>query len=309
MSYKICSFNLRKFGAYADRDFEKIKEIIIGEDVDVVAFQEIYGEGKGVSRLLEDFVRRRFQNWGFCWASPKETIDFSKMGEQIANGSRGEGYAYIWKTQKFRLAESCQLGETRVFEPRIVNSLSNDVYTDCRTFARAPYYIRLFPCRGGFWELRLINIHIYFGDTSLLSVQKRQEEFSKLVQDIYPQISQKRYGDFRPAYTIAMGDYNLNIFRPQNVVQSRAYLNEIYNCHDGRDDYQVITIQDERTTLKGNGEYANNYDHFTFSPELAPFSDKSYYRVDAITKYCNGDFEYYNANISDHLPIVMEIKI
>lgn len=319
MAYRIGSFNMRKFGAYPSRDFNKIADIIRGEELDVVAFQEIFSEGKGLSRLLEGYVRREFYNWGFCWASPKESNDISKMGEQIVSGSRGEGYAYIWNTRKFKLAESGPIEARKLFEPRIINSFSNDVNVDCRTFARAPYYIRLFPCHGGQWELRLVNIHIYYGDTTLPSVQKRQDEFSKLVEEIYPQINQRVYGSHRSAYTIAMGDYNLNIFRPGTNVQSKAYLKEVHNYNDGRKNYQVLTIQDQLTTLRGGssgaaannltGNYANNYDHFTYSPELSPFSDISYYAIDAVNKYCGGDFEYYNSNISDHLPIVMEIKV
>ena len=31
--------------------------------------------------------------------------------------------------------------------------------------------------------------------------------------------------------------------------------------------------------------------------------------VDAIEEYCDGDFAYYQKNISDHLPIVMTVQI
>lgn len=93
MKYRIGSFNMKNFGAYPSRDFKKIAEIIHGEKMDIVAFQEVLSEGKGVQRLLEENVRRRFSSWGFCWASPKDTTDISKLNEIIANDRRGEGYS------------------------------------------------------------------------------------------------------------------------------------------------------------------------------------------------------------------------
>lgn len=312
MRYRIGSFNLKNFGAYPRRDFEKIADIIRKEELDVVAFQEILSEGKGLENLLRYYVEHEFYNWDFCWASPRESSDIAKIGELIVNDSRGEGYAYIWNKQLFKLAEFSELGRRKSFEPRIINSMSNDVYADCSFYARTPYYIRLQPCYGGFFEFRLINLHIYFGSNTLSDVQKRQLEYETLVKDIYPAISQRRYGDFRPAYTIAMGDYNLNIFRPHIPNQSSNYLQEVYNFKD----FQVITVQDQLTTLKtvqqsskAESGYANNYDHFTYSPELLHSIPISCHAIDAVSKYCDGDFEYYRTNISDHLPIIMEIEI
>ena len=240
----------------------------------------------------------------------------------IANDRRGEGYAYVWNTLKFKLAESGRLDSDKQFEPRIINSLSKDVKNvDCRMFARAPYYIRLQPCHGGFNELRLLNIHIYFGKNTIPEIEKRKIEFDTLVQEIYPRINRERYGNFRSAYTIAMGDYNLNIVRPGLSISpeiSQASLNEVYRCTGGRNPYSVITIQEQLTTLRNNSNptsqgilsnYANNYDHFTYSPETSPFKGVSCYAVDAVSKYCCGDFEYYRKNISDHVPIIMEIDL
>lgn len=143
-----------------------------------------------------------------------------------------------------------------------------------------------------------------------------------LVQKIYPQINQEPYGNFRSAYTIAMGDYNLSIFRPYIQNRSKAFLSEVYNYSEGRESYQVITMQEQLTTLckpdkTGDQEqepspasnYANNYDHFTYSPETSPFTGVSCHAIDVVSKYCGGDFEYYQKNISDHIPVVIEIEI
>ena len=307
---------MHNWGRSSARDFEKIADIIVGEGLDVVAFQEILSEGAGVEQWLETCVRFNLYDWGFCWGCPKESSDIEKIQEMIHEDRRGEGYAYIWNRQKFHLTETQQQGEQRIFEPRILNSRSNDVNVDCSTYARTPYYIRLHPCYGGFFDLRLLNIHIYHGKTgNSPDIEKRQSEYQLLVQEIYPQISQKRYGDFRPAYTIAMGDYNLNIFRPDRVTQG-GDLQEVIEVPEYG---TVITAQDQLSTLKKAKDDslcrealsrdigANNYDHFSY--EKTMFSDVSCSVIEAVHKYCNDDLDYYRKNISDHLPVVIEIEL
>lgn len=143
---------------------------------------------------------------------------------------RGEGYAYIWDKRKLKksAAQSILADETEMFEPRILNSLSNDVNADCSIFARTPYYLRLEPRYGGFFELRFLNIHIYYGSAS--DVQKRQAEYDLLMREIYPRISQRRYGNFRPAFTIAMGDYMPMPQSRKNGNWSEASLNNSMVC-------------------------------------------------------------------------------
>lgn len=323
MRYKIGSFNMKRWGKSSGRDFEKISDIIYGENLDVVAFQEIWSEGSGVQRWLETCVRYNLYDWGFCWAAPKESGDEEKLQEMLQEGKRGEGYAYIWNNKKFKLAETQKQGVKHVFEPRIVNSLSNDVRVDCSIYARTPYYIRLHPRYGGFFDLRLLNIHIFHGKTGNISdIEKRKIEHLLLVRELYPQIGQQRYGDFRPAYTIAMGDYNLNIFRPDRITQEKkGDLQEVIAVPEYG---TVITAQHQLSTLKSQEDTgqdeknltrdglsqsigANNYDHFSF--EKTMFSDVSCYVIEAVHKYCNNDLDYYRKNISDHLPIVMELEL
>ena len=320
MVYRIGSFNMQRFGANAKKDFEKIAQIIVEENLDVVALQEIWSEGKGVQRLLEQAVKYELYNWDMKCSQPSESADKEKVSDMIVNQYRGESYAFLWNKQKFKLLEYSEMGRHRVFEPRIINSMGNDVSVDCSFFARTPYYIRLQPIYGGFFELRMINIHIYFGDASLDSVYKRKVEYNVLVKDIYPEICSKRYGQNRVAYTVAMGDYNLNIFSPLISAQDKnAYLSEVYTFYSDQETKQVLTIQDQLTTLRdmerykecpdGLGYYANNFDHFTYSPEMSPFKSVTCERIEAVSKYCDGDYAYYRKNISDHLPIVMTVEI
>lgn len=57
MEIRIGSFNMNNFGGSSNKDFGKIAEIIVEENLDVVALQEIFSEGRGVSRLLEQNVK------------------------------------------------------------------------------------------------------------------------------------------------------------------------------------------------------------------------------------------------------------
>lgn len=312
MEYRIGSFNMERFGANAKKDFARIAEIVVEEQLDIVALQEIFSEGKGIEKLLGELVKRELYGWDVRIAEPNETKDFE---------SRGETYAYLWNKRKFKLVEFSKLGVKRVFDPRIVSR--NDTGVDCSVLARAPFYIRLQPKYGGFFEFRLINMHIFYGDNTLTSIARRQVEFKILTEQIYPNISTKAYGQNRKAYTIAMGDYNLNIFSPNVQTEAKnCYLSTVQTFQDGTKEFHILTIQDQLTTLKMidaknnhpnidgvKNRYANNYDHFTYSPELLSVVNVSCRTVDAVEKYCGGDHAYYRENISDHLPIVMTLDI
>lgn len=117
-----------------------------------------------------------------------------------------------------------------------------------------------------------------------------------------------------------MGDYNLNLFTPNVQTEAKnCYLSKIFSYRDGDEEIHVLTVQEQLTTLKTvsaendscnvSNRYANNYDHFTYSPELFPNVSVSYKVIDAIERYCDGDYSYYKENISDHLPIVMTLDI
>ena len=120
-----------------------------------------------------------------------------------------------------------------------------------------------------------------------------------------------------------MGDYNLNIFTPNVQTEAKnCYLSTMYSYTDGCKKVSVLTVQDQLTTLKSsedngvldnaleqNLRLANNYDHFTYSPESFPSVRVRFRTIDAIEKYCRGNRNYYKQNISDHLPIMMTLDI
>ena len=72
-------------------------------------------------------------------------------------------------------------------------------------------------------------------------------EFNILTRVIYHNISDRRYGNNLPAYTIILGDYNLNLNRPWT---KGPYLQENVEIDDAGIRKHIITVQDQLTTLK-----------------------------------------------------------
>lgn len=322
MKYRFGSFNMNNMGmsAMTGRDFDRIAEIIKRENLDVVALQEILSEGKALEKLLEDRVKYCLKDWNVCWAKPPESSDIQKTKD-----NREEGYAYIWNTKRLALASSVTPKGKRDFEPRIIDEELRDVKSK---FARTPYYARFVPVNGGFFEFRLINVHLHFGDNTIAEIEKRREEYDYLIDTVYPSISkERRYGNNRPAYTIVMGDYNLNLLMPagksRGDAENRINKNTLIEGEKTVGDQRIKTVQYELTTLKRPGTdeaaddgnqnrgYSQNYDHFSFDVGMLEQDGVryKYKRIDAVRKYYNDDFENYHMKISDHVPIVLELSI
>lgn len=321
MSYKIGSFNLRNIGLSAfgnDRDLKVIAEIIKKEQFDVVALQEVLSEGKVFSNSNSQWSKKSIlmelgNNWEFQWADVESK-----------NDRRHEGYAFLWNKNRLRLATTKLLdGTIRTFNPRICKMNKEEMI-------RRPYYARFTPQGkpgGSNFEIRLICVHTYYGNDTKDDRDKRQHEIDVLLKDIYPQIANRVYKEHCPAYTILLGDYNVELKRSwhSNLLRTRkpAYLiadeNDVV-ISTRWDGMRIKTVQDQLTTLKSkiseNGSdqydtrgYSNNYDHFSY--EELRFEDvhMKVKRIDAVRKYCGDSFEKYYKTVSDHIPIMMEIDL
>ena len=138
----------------------------------------------------------------------------------------------------------------------------------------------------------------------------RRNEFDVLTKAIYAKESDKRYGNNRPAYTILLGDYNLNL--PSSMAKS-PYLIEAFEISDGDTKKIITTVQHELSTLKKKdreeGIFANNYDHFTYDVERFNGVVVSCNCINTVEKYCDGNAEEYLKNISDHIPVSLDVEI
>ena len=338
MGYKIGSFNLRNIGLTAlgnksERDLKKIAEIIRKEKFDVVALQEILSEGKAFTS--PDFAKRSIMmelgpDWDFQWAN----------AETALADTRNEGYAFVWNTRRLRLATTImQDNSERVFYPRICRLDKVDMQ-------RRPYYARFTPSgtpEGGPWvEFRLLCIHTYFGKDTKMDRAIRQHELVVLMTDIFPQIADRVYRSNMPHYTLLMGDYNVELWRPwkeearkqENAIrrlQGKYPIPKPATLIANEEDIiestkwgkrKIKTVQHEFTTLKAvdnandpnateleSRGYAHDYDHFSYEESQFEGVKMKARRVDAVRKYCGDDFEKYLKTVSDHIPVMMEIEL
>lgn len=341
VSYKIGSFNLRNLGLTAmgsdnSRNLRTIAKIIRNEGFDIVALQEVLSEGKAF--ISKDYAKKSIlmelnpDKWDFAWAD---------AGSE--NDPRHEGFAFVWNKDRLRLSSTqvlTQYGSVeRKFYPRMCT-------VNREHMLRRPYYGR-FTTKGVLGgsnvEFRLICVHTYYGETdSKADREIRQRELDILMKDIYPQISDRRYGDPLDAYTILLGDYNAELW----TAKSRVWQEPLKASRGGKrpavmktDDNGIVyseryngraikTVQDQLTTLKSKQNelgqegfetsgYSFNYDHFSYEEARFEGVTVRVRRItDAVTKYCtpsNGDynsnFEKYYKTVSDHIPIMMEVDI
>lgn len=323
MAFKIGSFNLKNIGLSAledgkHRDIEKIAEIIRKEEFDIVALQEVLSEGKAIysDKYAEKTILWELgPDWDFRWAD----------AEDKRNDRRHEGYAFVWNKRRMRLARTIlDDGRERICEPHICRVKQGDVF-------RKPFYARFTP-QGTYAslpvEIRLLCIHSVYGEDGEKDRELRRREIDAVLTEIYPQISDRVYKNALPSYTIVLGDYNAELYRPWHKDLDRSktpmYIKDVVIAHRW-DDMAVRTGQDQLTTLKrtnsnkeGDGgtaqdkmqRYNYNYDHFSYEDDDR-YNEviMSCKRVDAIRKYVGDDAEKYQREVSDHLPILLSIKL
>lgn len=333
--YRIGSFNLHNIGMSAftnERNLEKIAEIIKDEALDIVALQEVLSEGKIFSK--DDVPSRSKKkdlltylggnnSWGFEWAY---------SGDE---SNRHEGYAFLWNRKRVGLAtaEVVRYGKKtqRHYIPRMIKVNRSDM-------KRQPFFARFVPNNSNF-EIRLLCVHTYYGDDTAEDRMIRQHELDVLMKEIYPQIADKNFQNAYPRYTILLGDYNAELVtddKRQAIIERNAYRRSqntkipMFMKTDGNGcveselyGVKIKTTQDQLTTLKLKNPdstdekfeergYASNYDHFSYDEDAIGDvinKDNKPQRIDLVRKYYNDDFEKYYKEISDHIPIVIELKI
>lgn len=300
--YKIGSFNCLNLGMGASKEIQLFADIILNEGFDIIALQEVKGQN-----VLNRIINRLPSYWKGI-ADDDATVN---------------DYAFIWNTRRFKLATTEEIGVSREYAPRIYKQYKVDKKAGQKDLVRKPFFARFFPVGGAapYIEIRIINTHIRFSkgksdssedENSIGAVAMRRNEFDVLTKAIYAKEADKRYGNNRPSYTILLGDYNLNA--PSSVAKS-PYLIESFEIEDTAGSRKIITtIQSELSTIKKDSEnsgeiFVNNYDHFTF--DASRFDDVvvSCSRINTVDKYCNGNAEKHIQDISDHIPVAMDIEI
>jgi len=116
-----------------------------------------------------------------------------------------------------------------------------------------------------------------------------------------------RFGNFRSVYTIIAGDYNLTLPQISLASSDNDFINACEN-------HRMATVQAKPTTLRkyspddnpplvGEACYKSNYDHFSYDQNrLINLASKAE-RVDF------EDFAKHRTEISDHVPIYVDLKL
>lgn len=307
MSYYIGSFNLRDFN-FANistdgssekikRNFEKIAKIIIDENFDVVALQEINAS------LPLEYLTRILNGY----RTPMREYDF-RFGTNMPTqkGLRDpERYGFVWNTKRLRL-----------IQPRRGTNPSYYENAGALGLIRPPYYAR-FTARGMLggsnFELRIVNTHI----RDATREEERIKEFDILVKQILPRICDHQEisedGEIMPSYTFLMGDYNLALNKSERSIYKIQTITSTNYTGKNRG---YKTVQEEATTLKLPNDqsciedcYANNYDHFTYEIDLERKLVLVPQRIEPLSKYYSNvnapadKLKEYRTEISDHVPI------
>lgn len=331
MGYKIGSFNVKNlsWGAKSDK-LDHIAAII--RQYDIIALQEVLSEGKilggdsmgkvsGAAEAYQHSLMSRLgDNWDMCWLDPKTD---SKWYPYMGNDARGEGYAFLWRKDKFKCPERKDNKYEKEIRPRVYRNYHVDKKRNQSRLRRDPGYGRFQLVNMENAEIRLITTHIIFSkpnsDNLLHSIdinekEMRRKEFEVLAQQIYTRICDDHNSiDSIVPYTIILGDYNLNLSQSGTAgpyVQDVIVIDgngDILDEQTGR--YKIRTIQTDLTTVKKDEEkYVNNYDHFSYDENcLRGVSVGRAHSIDYVKKV--GGVQNYYDSVSDHLPIIVEIDL
>ncbi len=330
MSYKIGSFNVRNLSFAAGKErLDYIADLI--KEFDIVALQEVLSEGKmlegaqvnnpaGQLTAYENSLRFRLgDNWDMCWLDPHTD---SKWYPYLGNDSRGEGYAFLWKKDKFR----CPINEYgKEIRPRIYRQYKTDSSKGEMRLIRDPAYGRFQVVNMPNAEIRLITTHIVYSKPSADNLSKaidhgaalmRQREFEVLARNVYTRINADHNDiNCNVPYTILLGDYNLNLpgsmakspyVRPIVVLDSQNNILPIYEMEE-KGVMRIRTFQKELSTINDAGDgYSNNYDHFTYDDHAGDnIVQGTPHRLDAVERL--GNHKTYKEKVSDHIPVMLEI--
>ena len=296
MSYRIGSLNCLNYNYGSNKNPDMFARIILDNNMDIIALQEIKRQS-----AIDAILRRLGKNW---------------MGE--CDGEVCD-YAFIWNTRRVHLPEVLTDAAKRINHPRLYKQYRRFGYA---SLVRPPYFARFTPKGlpgGANFEIRILNTHVRFSkgatdedDDSPGAIKMRKNEVEMLTKAIYTKEADTVYGDNMAAYTILLGDYNLN--KRDSGAGSPYIEEEFVEIIDGRNVKHIVTVQSELTTLKKSTahdglSYANNYDHVTYDAKRYEGASVTVSRIDAVGKYYNNDFDRYRDEVSDHLPILIELEL
>lgn len=319
---RVASFNVKNLNMGKDeesmkkRDYDMIASLVRGYDI--VVLQEVLSkniiEGFSGRRETALLTRRLGNSWEGKWVDPKTR---SKMYPYLGEDKRGEGFAFLWDARTIELATE----NGKEILPHRFSGYSTAPGTNQIRLIRDPGYGR-FRLKNRPVEIRVITTHIIFGkpkqenmtvEIDHGAITMRKNEFDVLAGRIYKNINDYHKTEKSvQVYTIIIGDYNLNL--KGGELSNASIPSDNYYDYFGRPCSPVLshtsikTIQDAPTTIKADGSgYANNFDHCSFDSETEHVIVNCY-RKPVINGESTEKIKEYRDTVSDHVPIVVELK-
>lgn len=313
MRYKIGSFNLLDFNLERKEDskknLEKISEIIIKENFDILVIQEVLITPLPLKVLVNVLNKNRkfSQLWSYCYGDSKSR-----------NEKKNELPAFIWNTKRIELLNL----ENQNNPITIDNFKIKDAPGQTR-FLRFPVMARFKPINREF-EIRLINTHIRYSkgkndaDFEFGEERMRMNEFYTLAKYVLIKMTDKVPTlSTKTAYTFLVGDYNINLCRDGYEYPRLPMGDIVFATERNGKQRPIKTIQDKKSSLKKVKEgqdvpadiYANNFDHFSYDINKTEHVIQGpSERIDVVEKYYNRDLSKYRYEVSDHVPISLEFN-
>ena len=343
---RIGSFNVKNLSNGNGRNLAQIARMINHYGLDIVALQEVLGEGRVIHSALtgelkgeakgnnDILMRHLLGKWESSWLQPEVR---GKNLKYLGKDQRGEGYALLWRSSKFEVPKSYEeKGTLRDQGPKIYSNYH--AAQDGLRLVRDPLYARLILKEKRVVELRILITHLIYGKPSVSqeseftlddgAIALRKKEFHTLAGKIYQSISKNNMvWECTVPYTLLLGDYNLNLktsgaagaYVPANDYEQGlavAYYDGNGHLVDpgNSQKIKIYTAQSDLSTLKQQDPgYANNYDHFSFDDRVKrQISDLN--GVRALHEFVGktGDcaaFDTYRTKVSDHVPIIIELNL
>lgn len=330
-----------------DLDIVALQEILSdGKRITMIADTQAAAIPDGM--LRRSLMHYLGPGWDCCIRTPDNHQSSKYPYQYLGGDTRGEGYAFLWNKVRIELPTIdhdvvCPAiwSNYHLKEPGMLRLIRDPLVGRFKIKGR-PVEIRLITTHIIFGKPAEDNlaVPIDFGALTL-----RRNEFKVLAGDIYAQVSDHhRDIESVASYTIILGDYNLNLpespCKKDLLTQGNTKTGIVFFDKKGlstidpvKADRTVHTVQHDLTTLQKGQDghakdgYASNYDHFSFEERVKRHVFLRCYALDAVhgnttimppelnvvttqqPSAPGSPFDVYLKNVSDHLPIVMELDL
>lgn len=277
---KLGAYNLLRLGHQSTKNLPRLAEIIASADLDLLAASEIMTTEAALALLME--LRSYAPDW-----------DIVLSRASVGEGKYKEFFGYYYRKGRVsplaKGREFCHTGKNLIVQSE-GSCFPVDTYREGPDFEREPYIAHF---RVGGEVLTLFNVHLYYGSTSGIHLQRRKHEVRNLRELMIQAKNLNSEGS-----VIALGDFNLI---PPRLTARRQRVREIPADIFLRAPSLELGVS-RATTVGGS-----SYDHFLYftdnSMKPQPGTDLP------IEERVLSPMTTYKEEVSDHFLIQMVFEL